>query len=373
MKNNKLNQIIYISVPEDISHKIGSMDLDPKVLLPIEIPEGMNPSDWKAENLSWEMIISGMLKILAYDPDNEDLPYFRIFIKSTRPEITAELTQSAIIKAQSSDYELAEEIFLALIGLDPQDLRSRLNLVLLYENKLNNMKEKTSSSFNDLKLKVETMYSELLGEAEDLPDIYFNASWFFYNRQDFKRSYELAFSYLSMGDDEKKRSEAEKLMRECSELKDTDELYREAYSLVSEDRNQEGLDLIKHFLDENSQVWNAWFLKGWALRKMSQFEEGFQCFLRAAELKGPQTEILNELAICTLELGEYDKSRQYLQEALALNSEDLKIISNMGILCLKENKKEEASAFFRTVLALDPEDPIATEYLEFIENKSNNP
>ncbi|QEN07214.1 tetratricopeptide repeat protein [Oceanispirochaeta crateris] len=369
-KNYKLNQIVYISIPENISHKIGTLDLDPSVLIPIEIPEGVDPSSWKSEDLSWEMIISGMLKVLAYDPENENLPYYRNFIHSSKPDITAELTQSAIIKAQSSDFDLAEEIFLALIGLNPQDIRSHLNLVLLYENKLGEIKDKFSAPYVELENQIESLYANLIEQAEDLPDIYFNAAWFYYNKQDFKRSYELSSSYLSMGEDEQKRSEAEKLMRECSELKDTNEIYRSAYRLVSEDKNQEGLDLIDQFLNENKNVWNAWFLKGWALRKMSQFEEGLLSFKQAAELKGPHPDILNELAICSLELGNYDESRKYLEEALSLDAENLKIISNMGILSLKEKKMEEASAFFRTVIALDPEDTIAAEYLNFIEKKS---
>ena len=368
MKHEKLNHIIYISIPEELNHSIGNLKLNPHILIPVEVPEGMNPSDWDSRDLSWEMIISGMLKVLAYDRDHKDLPYYREFIKASRPEIAAELTQSAVIKAQTGDFELAEEIFQALIGLEPNDLRSRLNLTLLHENRLKTMEGIERETFDSL---IGEEYGELISHGEDLPDIYFNAAWFFYNRQDFDRAFELSSSYLVLGEDENKRSEAEKLRRECEELKNTDKDYRDAFRLISEDKNEEGLACIDRFLKKNDEIWNAWFLKGWALRKVSRYEDALAAFIKAGKIKGDHIDILNEMAICLLELERFNESRKCLEKALTLDPENLKVISNMGILCLKEERKEEAARFFRTVLALDPEDPIAAEYLNFIENSSD--
>ncbi len=368
MKNKKLDHIIYISIPEEMNHSIGNLKLNPHILLPIEIPEGIAPKDWDSRDLSWEMIISGMLKVMAYDRDHKDLPYYREFIKSSRPEIAAELTQSAVIKAQTGDFELAEEIFHALIGLDESDLRTRLNLTLLHENRLKTVEGMEREA---LLSRVEEEYGDLISFGEDLPDIYFNAAWFFYNRQEFGRAFELSSSYLVLGEDETKRSEAEKLRRECEELKDTDKDYREAFRLISEDLNEDGLDCINNFLEKNREIWNAWFLKGWALRKLSRFAEALTAFKEAERIKGNHIDILNEMAICLLELEKFEESRSCLQKALELDPENLKVISNMGILSLKEGNTEDAAAFFRTVLDLDPEDPIAADYLKFLEKSSN--
>ena len=367
--NNKLNHIIYISIPEKMNHSIGKLNLDPRILIPVEIPEGQDPADWDSSDLSWEMIVSGMLKIMAYNREHKDIDYFRKFIMAARPEIAAELTQSAVIKAQAGDFDLAEEIFLALTGLDENDLRSRLNLVLLHENRLKTLEGAEKDS---LSLRVNDEYESLISSGEDLPDIYFNAAWFFYNKQEFDRAYELLSSYLVLGGNETKQSEAEKLRRECEELKNTDKDYREAFRLINEDKNEEGLALITGFLETNADIWNAWFLKGWALRKLQRFDEALSAFFEAEKRKGVHTDILNEMAICHLELEHFDESRSCLEKALETDPENLKVISNMGILSLKQGKREEAAGFFRTVLALAPEDPIASEYLNFLENSSES-
>ena len=45
----------------------------------------------------------------------------------------------------------------------------------------------------------------------------------------------------------------------------------------------------------------------------------------------------------------------------------MKIVSNMGILAVKSGKLDEAESYFRTALEIEPEDPVASQYLTFIE------
>ncbi|MCL2472995.1 MAG: tetratricopeptide repeat protein, partial [Treponema sp.] len=76
------------------------------------------------------------------------------------------------------------------------------------------------------------------------------------------------------------------------------------------------------------------------------------------------SDVLNETAICLMELGDFKGAKKELERALRRESENTKIISNLGVLALKTGKQDEAAAFFRAVLELDPEDPLATHYLE---------
>jgi len=368
---NPLQNILFVSIPENLDKQFNSLKLDPSVLLPVEVPEGISPADWKMEDLSWEMIISGMLKILAYQPSHEHCGYFREFVLAAKPEIINELTQSAIIKSQSHNYDLAEEIFLALKGLKPEDLRIRLNLAILEENRGNHLlslnRQEEGTRILDT---AEDLYTTLLDSGENLPDIYFNAAWFYFSRQNFSRASELASSFLTLTDDETKKEEAERLLRECGGLKERNTEYRNAYEDIAANRDAEGLEKVEAFLKENPDIWNAWFLKGWALRKLERYPEALTAFNRARDLKSDQAEILNEMAICQLELGDYAASSELLQKAFSLEPDNLKVISNMGILALKQERKEEAAGFFRTVLELEPEDPIALQYLDFLKKSS---
>jgi len=80
----------------------------------------------------------------------------------------------------------------------------------------------------------------------------------------------------------------------------------------------------------------------------------------------PHADLLNELAICLMELGELTESKKRLGEALRLEPENIKVISNLGIVALKSGHQDEARGFFRTVLELDPQDAIAARYLDMM-------
>jgi ABC transporter substrate-binding protein (ThiB subfamily) len=108
-KHSPLDKIVYISIPEDSKQVIDGFTMEPKILIPVEIPE--NSESWTLENLSWEMIVSAMLKIFAYDPTHKDISYYRDFINVVQPNLVAELTKTGVIKAEAKEFALAEEIF----------------------------------------------------------------------------------------------------------------------------------------------------------------------------------------------------------------------------------------------------------------------
>ena len=86
-------------------------------------------------------------------------------------------------------------------------------------------------------------------------------------------------------------------------------------------------------------------------------------FERALETGPRQTDTLNELAICAMELNDFETARTLLIEALTGEPENTKIISNLGIVSLKSDEFEEAEAYFRSVLEIAPDDQVAQTYL----------
>ena len=128
-------------------------------------------------------------------------------------------------------------------------------------------------------------------------------------------------------------------------------------------QEEKGLEQIKLFLEKNPQVWNAWFLLGWGLRRLCRWSDARAAFEKADELGGGTADTYNELSICCMETGDFAQARRYLLQALELEGDNTKIISNLGFLALRQGNKAEAAGFFRTVLELDPQDKIAAAEL----------
>ena len=364
---NPLENIIFISIPENFNHKIGDFEIDTEILLPVE-PRA-DQKDWDASELSWEMIISAMLKILAYQPDHENREYYRNFVLAVKPSIISDLTTSAVMKAQDKKFDLAEEIFLALMGLDNKNQILHLNLTLLYEQRREYACTIENKEMEDkYRILAEAGFKEIAASDNPPESVWYYMGFFYYKTGNYKLSEQNFSTYAKLGKDTDKVEESERLAKEIQLMNLNDDLFQEAYNLVHNGEEQEGLRKVKKFLKDNANVWSAWFLLGWGERKLGHYREAKAAFLTAQEKGKPNSDLYNELAICEMELLDFKQSRDYLDKALILDHENMKIVSNMGILAIKTGNLEEAESFFKTALEIEPNDPVAKQYLTFLEN-----
>ena len=371
------DRVIFLSVPESLRGRIsdlaGDFSIDPEIPLPVEIPEG-GISDAKAaiESLSWEMIVSGMLRVLAggdYGEARSDwLDYYRGFVLAVRPSIMGEFTEAAILKARNGEFGLALEIFNSLRGLFPMSPTVRLNRALVMEQRAESLERQAKPEAEAAFSEAEAAYGEAMSLSPPFREAWFDAGCFFLGRKDFARARECLSLYVAHSDDDldddgARKERAETLIGEIDASGLEDESFREAYLLVRDGKEEAGMLRVRGFIERRPDVWNGWFVLGWALRRLARWADATGAFERAIELGGDNSDTRNELAICLMETGDLAGARRQLEAALRDDCDNVKIISNMGVLALKNGRKDEAAAFFRTVLELDPEDRLAGEYL----------
>jgi tetratricopeptide (TPR) repeat protein len=368
-EHDPLQHIYYISLPEEAERDIEGFTLDPSVPLPVELPDG--EESLQLENLSWEMIVSAMLKIFAYNPDHEHIDYYGRFIRAVQPDIVDRMTQSGVVKAKNREYAIAEEIFLSLLNFAPEQESSFVNLALLYEDKAASYDELGDSErAEELRSKANYVYDRGAEHHPESASIHYSAGQFHLQQGNLNKAAEHFRSFLSCPDADERRSQVQKVLEEI-ESKSRDDLhFKEAYDYINMGQEQKAVESIDHFLQGNPEVWNAWFLRGWAKRRLGEYEEATRAFGESRRLAPDHVDTLNELAICKLELEQYDEAESLLREALEKEPENTKIISNMGILALRRGQTEQAEGFFRTVLEIDPEDPVAGRYLEETDRQS---
>lgn len=355
---------MYISVPESMNHEIGNFTLDPSILLPVEMPA--DQENWNIGELQWEQIISGCLKVIAFDLENDHIDYYRNFVLAAKPDIVVELSKTGVLKAQTKDFDLAEEIFLSLCKLVPEEQSSFLNLALLYEERSAIQASLGNNENAELYVNhTEDIYKHLATQANPLPAVFLNYGYFLLHRNNIPDALDQLEAYvLAAPENDPKVSEVKQLMDKLDQQTSLDDKFKEAYTLISSGKEDKGIDKINQFLEHNPSIWNAWFLLGWAYRRKGQFQAGADAFKRAIQEGSTSTDTLNELSICLIELKEYKQAGAFLSQAFRQEPENIKIISNLGILALKEGKPDDALAFFQNVLEIAPDDPIAKQYIE---------
>ena len=351
----------------------GPLTLEAEIPLPLELEPGRSVPD--LEKLSLEMILSGMLRVISargegYNLKPGWLDYYRRLVLTVKPGIFGEFTEAAILKAKNGDFPLALEIISALEGLFPGEAAVLLNKALVLEEEAESLEKSGYESAAETRYdEALAVYEEVLGGDPVFPNALFNAGFFFMRQRDFSRALECFSGYLDQdGAEEEKSGKARALVEEISRRGLEDLSFREAYECVRGEREEEGMNKIRRFLEEHPLVWNGWFVLGWALRKLGRWEDGAAAFRKALELGGDNRDTRNELAICLMEMEDYGAARKELESALREDPEDIKIISNLGVLALKEGRDREAAAFFRTVLEFNPQDAIARASLESLEN-----
>jgi tetratricopeptide (TPR) repeat protein len=348
----------------------SGFSIDPAIPIPVELPPGVSSLD--LEQLSWEMILSGMIRVVAEAGvvSAEDAGYYRRFVLAVKPDILEEFTEAAILKARNGDYDLALEITGALRGLFPASQVVLLNSALILENRAAALERAGREEAAEAEYEpAHQAYRELLALRPPFPDGLFNAGFFYMRRRNFLKARDCFSAYLALADapeparlPREKRDKAREIVKEIESRNLDDELFREAYDFIRLGEEQKGLEKIRAFLEQHPRVWNAWFILGWGLRRLSRWEDAAAAFTEAIELGGDNSDTRNELAICLMEQGNFRDARKHLEAALREEPENVKIISNLGVLALRNGEDDEAAAFFRTVLELEPEDPVAREY-----------
>jgi tetratricopeptide (TPR) repeat protein len=373
--------VIFLPAPSSLNDDMRKfsqgLKAEADILLPVELSPGEKSLD--PDTLSWEMIISGMLRVIS-SPETITLQgvsnvpdkwidYYRRFVLAVKPEIYHEFTGASIIKARNGEFDMALEINAVLEGLFPGSPGVLLNKALILEDRAAAMEKKGRRADRENAEALQA-YETALSMQPVLPDTLFNAGFFFLRRNSFTMARDCFSLYIAEGEKsdipEDKKKQAEKIIKDLGQLDDSG--FQEAYDCINKGKDEDALKKIRALIERHPMVWNGWFLLGWTLRKLKRYSDGLESLKKAqelcSELGGTNSDVKNETAICLMELGDLVGARKELEQALREEPENIKIISNLGVLALKAGKREEADAFFRTVLELEPEDALARRYLE---------
>ena len=376
---NPLESVYFISLPENFDLNSATFQIDKTIPLPVQKKD--TEETLKLEDITQEQILAGILTILAYDKHNKNLDYYRSIIKQVRPDIKKEMTEAAIMKAKNEDWDIAEELFMVLKGLDPEDSITTLNTALFFDQRAESyrqaeLNEDADAYDNDALLH----YKEAMNAEPAIPDAFFNAGFFYLKQHSFREAKDCFETYLALtcdSNDEElgengiyKKERAQEILNHINNDNMDDEAFKRAYKLISSGQEEKGLKEIRTFIQKNPNVWNAWFLLGWGLRRIGRWADAEQAFNQSLSCGGENNcDTYNELAICLMEQGKTKEAKKSLQKALSINPENVKIISNLGYLSLKEGNIDDARKYFTIVLEYSPNDKIALSELAKLETE----
>ena len=363
---NTSDKLIYVTLPSSFALDLGGFRLDPSIEVPFSVAENrekLESSDYTVENL-----LSGLITSVAEDENGENYTYYKNLVNAIDPEIVTKLNQAAIAKEQKGEYDFALLLFKAVYHLLPQSA-SCINLATLYSYMAVEKSKKGEDNRNDIKKARETLEGglALFGEDEDL--LYECAAFeaFMGNLEESKEYMDRYFSVATEGE---KKEEMKKTYKEVCFKIDNSEKIEEAYDFLSLGESDKALPAIESFITNNPKIWNGYFLKGWAERIKNEFGEAKKNFLKCIELGESNAEIYNELGLCELGEGNSELAELYLESAYDLDSENLTVLTNLAFLSLERGDYDKSREYLEKARYLAHDDKLVDHLIKKYEKET---
>ncbi len=330
--------------------------------LPIASEESQ---DHVLKNLSEEDVIRGLLHVIIHLDENPNRDDYVDILKRLRPDLPVQLSQVLVDRVQAQDWVTGEEIVIALTSLQEDDPRSSLQAARFFEERAAfYARAENWEQANEDKILAKKWYHLAVTTEPLLPAAYSDAGYFYLNLGEIEKCEEIWSEYLEITDDEK----VGKALEEVRKRRKEDELFKTAYDHILMGNEEKGILDIDLFLGQRQDVWNAWFLKGWALRRLERYDEALENFKTSLSFNPGHPDTLNELALCYFHKKDFKSAKNFWFQALKKDPQSTKILCNLGVLSQTEGKMEEAKTYFLTALEFTPEDLVAQKYLNDLDS-----
>lgn len=363
-----LEDIVFISMEGKKDFQIGSFQVREDIALPVYIKDNKK---FSIESLTPENIVTGMIKVLIEDSDNENIDYYREFIFTVQPDIEVRLTSTAYEAEKNHHYDDALNVYKVLYSLKSDSLDHNLNIAICYDEYSQYL---FSQGMNSEAEKLEDQSYQFFKKVEEFENksdrAYYYLGRFYLARENYEKAIEFFNEFVKITDDSTRKEEVINFLKNIKDDGVTDEDYQNAVWLIQSDKEDEALNYINKFNEKYPNSWNAYFIKGWALRKMDKFPEAIAQFNEALKYNLESPDIYNELGLCYMSLEIYYKSRLNFSKALRKKPDDLSIIYNLAICSYKEGNIGEALKYCKVILEFNPKDLNAKNLIQIIEEKN---
>ncbi len=346
----ELKDIRFITLPEE--RKIGEVSMSGAVPLPIQFPEGS-----VTEDIDFNSIVAGLIKVVAWDPENKNIDYYKQLLLELQPDVVKELNLAAIAQSNKREYEFAEELMLAVNHLSDVP-ESYINLAVLYAQMTVDLHRKNRDTEADM---YDDKILAILNECKEMhpnyAPTYSEISAFHMRHGDVESARDFLAKYTELEQDRKKREEAMHTLKSIEKMLSSKDQIMYAYDKMMMGCPDDALEIMDKYIASNEKSWEAFFLRGWAKRVLEDYSGAQKDLLESIRIDGKNAEVYNELSICARESGDTELAKSYLQIAVDLDGEDVIYLSNLAFLHLASGEFEESRELLEKARKIDPEDP----------------
>lgn len=311
------------------------------------------------EELNMMSIVDAMLFLEGIDSEfvyNEEYDKFiNAFSIKTNFDILSYLGYISNISFNNG------EITDALAYIKSYLRRSKEDIMALYQYSIICQEISTRyQKYEDL-IAMNDFLMEALNSLEKIIDIddsfalaYYQLGFHYLNQKQFIKSKLVWEKALDLGLEESLVFE----IRDNLEKIDYKVNYEKGYNLVFQGRAEEGLELLLPLEEENPDWWNLLFIISLAYKSLGEMENAKRYLEKILIIRPTQVDTLVEMALCLAEEGNLNGTIEYLTKASKLKKDDPEILCNLGMAYLQIGDYDDAKYYIERAYEIDPLDEV---------------
>ncbi|MDO5708075.1 MAG: tetratricopeptide repeat protein [Andreesenia angusta] len=350
--------------------KEASMDLNGYIVrgglpLPIMMDDLIDRVKEISEEIKIVSIIKGMIHTIGID---EEFPYadrYKEILISYDKDIAKYIVGTGMTMMKEKNIDEAMIYFRAAYALDKGNIGAIYNYSIALEEKARNFYDEKNKEMGNkfLAEAMEKMIEVQKKDSEyDLPMCYYKLGFYYKAYSKFRKAKESWEKFIQIG----KHPEIFDEVREAIEGIEDDTIYEEGYSLILENKAEEGLKKLLPLTERYKNWWNLDFMTGLGFRQLGQFDTAIDFFKRVLEINPTQIDTLNEMGLCKANLGDMNGALEFFDKAVKMNPNNHEIICNRGMTKLNLGDNEGAIEDIEKAYSINPEDEIVKSCMEIV-------
>ncbi|MEG0050931.1 MAG: tetratricopeptide repeat protein [Terrisporobacter sp.] len=252
----------------------------------------------------------------------------------------------------------------ALVTLYPEDIEGLYNYAIVCQEVATTyQKDEDPKAMNDFLLEAGEKLEKIINMDESFALAYYHLGYHYYNQSQYIKSKVIWEEAMKLGLDEDIIAEIQENLGKM----DYKVQYEEGYSLVFQGKFEEGLEKLLPLEEEYNDWWNLLFILGIAYKNMGEIDKARLYFEKILILRPKQVDTLVELALCEASSFNMERAVEILEQAAKLK-EDPEILCNLGMAYLNVGNIDDAIYYIERAYELNPEDEITISCMRELSN-----
>ena len=358
---SKTEELAFITVKEDAEFKLEGYTL-PKDGLNVPIKNEVLVKGIKEntaqEGLNSMSIADAMIYIIGIDPQFRYNDEYKKFLKALEKNVKFD-AKSYMGYMSRKYFEIGEVtdalIYVkALITLYPDDIQGLYNYAIVCQELATQyQKDYDAKAMNDMLLEAGEKLEQVTNLDPNFALAYYHLGYHYYNQNQYIKAKVIWEEALKLGLDEEFTAEVQdNLGKMYSKVE-----YEEGYTLVFQGKFEEGLEKLLPLEEKYGDWWNLLFMIGLAYKNMGEMDKAKEYYEKILRMKLQQVDTLVELALCEASSLNMNRAIELLEAAAKLK-EDPEILCNLGMAYLNVGNFDDANYYIERAYELNPEDEV---------------